>query len=451
MVTFVPIVDNIDELLDDAQKKKAVFYGKKPTVTPERLEREVKAAKDQFAHFMNQENERVQKLVDVENERIVTDLENNNESTTCLICLEVLYPVVSYENRAKNRSHMACCGAVICKQCHRDYELNQIFKSKKMPRCANCRNAELPNSKKFAKQAIKDKKHWALSYLANSFLTGECGKEKDVKKAFAIFFEAAQAGSASSQTMMSHAFYHGDFHGRKLKKSIVKAKRWAKLAAEQGAPPGNLMLAIIMEAESGNANLSDEAVRHFMLAAYAGEVEARERLGSWYFHQWNTSGMTYGMDDLRARRDMCLALYWQGKSADVKTRAKSLFLFASLLEEAMKLWHVRRFPEIEPHPGYSHVPFCHWAFRQDKKISTKFLQRYDYWKKFCVNCGCRKKDKLMACARCKTFHYCSRECQVKHWKAGHKVDCKAHWIESFFPNIRNPNKLEYNIDESGIY
>ena len=39
------------------------------------------------------------------------------------------------------------------------------------------------------------------------------------------------------------------------------------------------------------------------------------------------------------------------------------------------------------------------------------------------------------------FITAQEKCKKKHWKAGHKQDCKAHWIESFFPNLRNPNKL----------
>jgi MYND finger len=27
------------------------------------------------------------------------------------------------------------------------------------------------------------------------------------------------------------------------------------------------------------------------------------------------------------------------------------------------------------------------------------------------------------CARCKAIGYCGRECQRKHWKMGHKIDC----------------------------
>jgi TPR repeat protein len=43
----------------------------------------------------------------------------------------------------------------------------------------------------------------------------------------------------------------------------------------------------------------------------------------------------------------------------------------------------------------------------------------------CATCGTAKTTKrpLHACSQCHTVHYCNRECQMKHWKEGHKRDC----------------------------
>ena len=30
---------------------------------------------------------------------------------------------------------------------------------------------------------------------------------------------------------------------------------------------------------------------------------------------------------------------------------------------------------------------------------------------------------MSKCSQCKHAHYCSKECQVTHWKAGHKAEC----------------------------
>lgn len=41
----------------------------------------------------------------------------------------------------------------------------------------------------------------------------------------------------------------------------------------------------------------------------------------------------------------------------------------------------------------------------------------------CFGCGV-KSDVLSRCANCKLAKYCSKECQTKAWKAGHKNLCK---------------------------
>ena len=46
-------------------------------------------------------------------------------------------------------------------------------------------------------------------------------------------------------------------------------------------------------------------------------------------------------------------------------------------------------------------------------------------RKTCSCCGKGSEKALMACGACKLPRYCSQECQMKHWKAGHKKECKA--------------------------
>lgn len=44
---------------------------------------------------------------------------------------------------------------------------------------------------------------------------------------------------------------------------------------------------------------------------------------------------------------------------------------------------------------------------------------------FCGNCGVMEETgkKLLRCSRCKIAMYCSKDCQVKAWKSGHKREC----------------------------
>jgi len=43
----------------------------------------------------------------------------------------------------------------------------------------------------------------------------------------------------------------------------------------------------------------------------------------------------------------------------------------------------------------------------------------------CLNClHSLSKEKILTCARCSIAIYCSKECQIQHWKSDHKLFCK---------------------------
>ena len=51
----------------------------------------------------------------------------------------------------------------------------------------------------------------------------------------------------------------------------------------------------------------------------------------------------------------------------------------------------------------------------------------------CTNCGKEAQGavKLKQCSKCKAQWYCSKDCQVEAWKAGHKKDCKRARVLKF--------------------
>ena len=50
----------------------------------------------------------------------------------------------------------------------------------------------------------------------------------------------------------------------------------------------------------------------------------------------------------------------------------------------------------------------------------------------CVVCG---KPSSAHCGNCKAVHYCGRDCQVKHWKDGHKHACAGKSTATQKPQV----------------
>lgn len=42
----------------------------------------------------------------------------------------------------------------------------------------------------------------------------------------------------------------------------------------------------------------------------------------------------------------------------------------------------------------------------------------------CAQCSKKSQTELLQCSGCKFARYCNKECQKKHWKNGHKKECK---------------------------
>jgi hypothetical protein len=78
----------------------------------------------------------------------------------------------------------------------------------------------------------------------------------------------------------------------------------------------------------------------------------------------------------------------------------------------------------------------------------------------CVQCrGPLKNDKTL-CAACRGVFYCSKDCQVKHWRANHKIACQLYRhilskpttkdLPFTFPLRVKPNKYEDWLEARGV-
>eukprot|EP00934_Nitzschia_sp_Nitz4_P000137 Nitzschia sp. Nitz4//scaffold204_size40132//5029//6624//NITZ4_007537-RA/size40132-processed-gene-0.21-mRNA-1//-1//CDS//3329541458//137//frame0 len=58
----------------------------------------------------------------------------------------------------------------------------------------------------------------------------------------------------------------------------------------------------------------------------------------------------------------------------------------------------------------------------------------------CDNCG-KVVVKKLTCSKCGKVNYCNRQCQLAHWKAGHKLQCKQISASSK-PNGKQPYRVQ---------
>ena len=77
----------------------------------------------------------------------------------------------------------------------------------------------------------------------------------------------------------------------------------------------------------------------------------------------------------------------------------------------------------------------------------------------CNNCH-NLFSRLLTCQKCKLVNYCTKECQVQHWKNGHMEECRVHTTptpitkntltatgDTVFGSLKNAIHYGCNIDE----
>ena len=410
------------------QKQKGI-YSKIPEG---QLDQEVLNAKRQFTNVVEEEEKRVKRIVHAENERVKNILSEKGRDVACPFCLED-FPAIHTQTELPSR--MSCCGVRLCKQCGVDW-MARMNPSDEMI-CFSCRRPVNEEAiYELAKHGGAVGKGFALSVMAI-----EQRKSGKLGKAWKTFEQAAKLDDPIAQSSLAQGYFFGyssNCSVFKVQKSLEKARAYA----ERGADQGDVFCYSIL---AGMDDIGlNERLRLLSIASYQGMEGAQIELAKYYAGQLEQTSLS----EKDLMNNAILGIYWSGKALEQPNpKAKQVIMWTlifNLMKIVMRLWHKRSFFDIEPLTGCSHIPFMKWIEHQGIRNEPHMLHAFQnnkVWSKICAYCGSRQKEKLMMCARCKSFSYCSRDCQVKHWKAGHKVDCKGHWVESFFPKIRNPDKI----------
>jgi hypothetical protein len=448
----------IIDLLNCAKNEKLGIYGDEPQATPQQLAEEIKAAEAEFSQVVDKELKRIQVFVDEENNRILElRRQNNNEAeVTCPICLEVC-PAISVESEAI--TFMTCCGVHCHRQCHSNWNKRTKVDPTISTACFHCRrykstSDEMEYLEEISLTGSTFSKAHAFNEIGVAYEEGTDGKERNLKESLKCCEKAAELGHAGAQCKIGMMSWCGKFHELSVPKSTEKAKHMVRRGVDQGHPRSQWVLGDFLQQKPDSGMADTEAHRLFALSAYQGDIHGIGKLEQFYNEQYKNLEGNLNNSIQDSRECQLLSLYWTGRLCNKKEdeipqesfmfyRAKFVAEFAIAMQ---MLWHKRRCFDLDPLTGYSHIPFlasiASVVRKGCKHEEVKNVMHFvNTWRQMCATCG-KQGDKecvLKQCARCKAFFYCSKECQVKHWKAGHKVDCKAlHWIESYFPNIRTP-------------
>ena len=444
-----------------------VYSDEPPSVTPQQLAKEVKAAETEFSQVIDKELGRINILVEEENDRIFELRRQNEDELTCPFCLEVI-PAILREGEVL--MNMSCCGVCCHHECFANWDMRRLADPTILNVCFYCRGSS--NAKKSDRDKMNyfeeliltgsaNCKSYALKEVADAYENGTLGKKRNLKKAFKYYQKAADLGNHEAQTKIAVQSYTGSYENSNelaIPKSQEKAMEMARRAVDQGNARAQFILGTFLMYDTTRVDeAATESYRLCSLSAYQGfshGIMELERLYSRQYERLEEKANKTIQEQAETRECLLLSLYWAGKLVCNKKKDELAQHFLVLyftkfsihLEKAMMLWHVRTYFRLDPLTGCSHLPLDESIrlllvrFITDEHFKDSLhAQPDDIWKCICVNCGKErnKEHGLKICARCRAFSYCSKECQVKHWKAGHNLECKkSHWIEAYFPNLR---------------
>jgi TPR repeat protein len=183
----------------------------------------------------------------------------------------------------------------------------------------------------------------------------------------------------------------------------------------------------MMAAERGNVA---ESRQWWTLSAAQGWSPAQEKLGE-LFYQHDGAFL--------AAPSPFKAYYWFKKAA-LQNSGRAQMRMSNLVVELAQMIHTGNITV----DGYCPLPESHfWAQRaldrleaEGKPVSQEEREQNNF-AGVCARCQALPSAvvTIRKCVQCHAFGYCGRECQLAHWKNGHKVDCNR--VKELKQSIRN--------------
>eukprot|EP00984_Skeletonema_dohrnii_P021943 scaffold11070_cov164-Skeletonema_dohrnii-CCMP3373.AAC.2 len=351
--------------------------------------------------------------------RLQDELRPPLDSEDCPICLET----IKHVNATKIR-RFYCCGGFTCKQCCDEHEAKysaEGFDEMYRGKCPLCR-AKIPregDSKEIGTKLLKHAnkgRAWAQMKLGSWYSTGTNGFALDRQKGLQLLEQAADQRYPDALFMMALAY-----SGEILERDESKYMYYLKEAADLGQQGAQKELATAYNRQN---NEEEKTIHYATLAASQNMSAACGMLGHLFMRA--ECGLT---ESLILAKHYSEKYFEDAVEGDPCTPVSAFNLSLALFHLSFK-----RYEGILEIPGHSPIPkSLFWARRAlegDLPVETndsviKFISMVENEaKSHCTNCrkeaGC---SSFKRCVRCLGAWYCGKECQVQHWKAGHKLDC----------------------------
>jgi len=259
---------------------------------------------------------------------------------------------------------------------------------------------------------------WAQSNVGRCMIRGIRGFEKQAQTGLEWINKAAAQNYPSALYELSK-IYRGEI-ASEVEKTEEKANELLLKAANLGYARANSdMVKMYFYGTNGFETDQDEAYFRASVAFALDNTndEAVMELGSFNY-----------LERVREPSPYLACYYLNIRAKDDTDGMASFFYGLSLLRLAKHL-----------HTDNSTTPpavffWLRKSLGMGYKVGRELLKKLETdGQSLCANCGkeVQAGEKFKQCSKCKAQWYCSKECQVEAWRAGHNKDCKRASILKF--------------------
>ena len=361
----------------------------------------------------------------VEQKRLARELSKFEEihgaiySEPCLLCLNDIHVHASeglYEL-------FFCCGGFICKTCARDVKKSAFGLGK----CPLCRESiakrtvaeDAASAKVLAKRGVT----WAQIHVGEGMIDGRRGFKKQEKAGLVWINKAADQQYPAAMFCLSKFYRYG--LPSVLRKSQEKANELLLKAANLGYSLANSQLANFQA--GGEDGFERDVVEAYSRASIAFALD--ENNGTAFF-----VGEHHYHEDIPEPSPYLACYYLNIATASENISGTACYLYSRSLHKLSQHLH----DGLGEIPGSNVVPAVFSWLRKSHYLGyshalVKLKEQETRFQCFCGSCGkdVQPGTRFKHCSKCRAQWYCSKECQVEAWRAGHRNDCKRAGILKF--------------------